>query len=933
MSRHLAFPQHRRKSRPKVPASSSRKLALERLEDRALLAGLPYGAMPDDTGEFMLGDVAVNVVLLESASGKAPFDASTENWTPASIAAIKQKVQDGVNWWKDSLDAMPNVRDGLLNFTYDWTYADNPVQTGYEPISRISNDFALWIYDFLNQAGFNQTGNYSSDIRAFNNYERLQKGTDWAFTIFVVNNAHEVATGQDGLFAPGGSFSRAFSFAGGRFMVVPADRPASTFAHETGHMFWAIDEYSGGGNFSQQRGYYNTQNSNAIDGNPDSLFVQTNSIMTNDPRLTNAYLGHTSSPSSLEMIGWKDSDGDGIFDVLDVPFTLTGSGRYDAATGRYIFSGNSNVNTLPNQNSSGLQDDITINRIRRAEYQIDNGPWQSAATYDAFQTGVNIAFAVPAGDHTVHIRTTDTRTGVTSDIFTGTTDATAPSQSASSGASGFAFKDDNSNGLWDSNEQPLADLGIEIVDDSGNPVSLVKQLDPNSYAEGAVLNQAIAQVTLTALGGDTQNNIVSGRTSTTFANNRVFFANSIVEGKPVEKWTSSSRVLRIDFSAPVSSVSLKAMSTGSTSIGRLEAYDSTGKLIARVTSGGLTSGQSAVLQLNRGATDIAYVIASGHAGTDVIFDDLKWGPLSSATTDQQGAYSLAFLPPGAYHIRANAPPGYVAVTPTDGKATVNVSAAGGAAGVNFAFRAASSNPWYNAAAPLDVNQDAFVVAQDALIVINYLNAHPGQSQLPPTRDPSVKEFVDVNNDGYCTALDALIVINKINNPGSSYAAGGEAPTNGDSGSMLVGGLGQDVAGASGESAPASEIPTAPVSAMAIGNNVAGGNFAGSTIGNLLAANGLPSLADLRQEADAALHSPLVQDVRSQARQFLQSHDALAAAIAADTARFRSLADNLAALESRDADSLDEALDSALDSAIHSIASDITTVWSDSSGAE
>ena len=59
--------------------------------------------------------------------------------------------------------------------------------------------------------------------------------------------------------SPRRSFPQAFSYAGGRFMVVPASRPASTFSHETGHQFWALDEYLGGGNYTSQRGYYNTK--------------------------------------------------------------------------------------------------------------------------------------------------------------------------------------------------------------------------------------------------------------------------------------------------------------------------------------------------------------------------------------------------------------------------------------------------------------------------------------------------------------------------------------------------------------------------------------------------------------------------------------------------------------------------------------------------
>ena len=52
-----------RKRRPNGrPASARRRVAgLEQLENRSLLAVLPHGAMPDDTGEYMLGDVRVNV--------------------------------------------------------------------------------------------------------------------------------------------------------------------------------------------------------------------------------------------------------------------------------------------------------------------------------------------------------------------------------------------------------------------------------------------------------------------------------------------------------------------------------------------------------------------------------------------------------------------------------------------------------------------------------------------------------------------------------------------------------------------------------------------------------------------------------------------------------------------------------------------------------
>ena len=66
---------------------------------------------------------------------------------------VKSRISEGLKWWEDTLDAMPNVRDGLLKFTTDFTHADAPVHTGYEPITRTSQEFGNWVYDFLGSVG------------------------------------------------------------------------------------------------------------------------------------------------------------------------------------------------------------------------------------------------------------------------------------------------------------------------------------------------------------------------------------------------------------------------------------------------------------------------------------------------------------------------------------------------------------------------------------------------------------------------------------------------------------------------------------------------------------------------------------------------------------------------------------------------------------
>ena len=225
---------------------ATRRVRFEPLEPRMMLTGLPYGAVGPDTAEYMLGSVVATVVFFES---NGSIDPNTEDWNPQKTADTKGRIAEGMQWWEDALvnfyaTNYVNVEPvHSLDFILDFHYADNPVATGYEPISRLSQEYPKWVADFLRQAGYLATGSIDTDIRTFNNAQRLNNNADWAFTIFVANDYND----SDGLFAPGSQFSQAFSFSGGRFLIAPAQRPASTFAHETGHIFYARDEYQGSG--------------------------------------------------------------------------------------------------------------------------------------------------------------------------------------------------------------------------------------------------------------------------------------------------------------------------------------------------------------------------------------------------------------------------------------------------------------------------------------------------------------------------------------------------------------------------------------------------------------------------------------------------------------------------------------------------------------
>jgi hypothetical protein len=98
-----------------------------------------------------------------------------------------------------------------------------------------------------------------------------------------------------------------------------------------------------------------------------------------------------------------------------------------------------------------------------------------------------------------------------------------------------------------------------------------------------------------------------------------------------------------------------------------------------------------------------------------------------------------------------------------------------------------------------------------LILINYINAHPGgDGTIPLSNDPAQTGYIDVFADGKCVAIDVLEIINYINaNPqreAESDTLVSAAPTTNDSSSSE----GRAVAaGSQSEGEYTVDTPTAP----------------------------------------------------------------------------------------------------------------------------
>jgi len=715
-----------------------RPMRLERLEDRNLFAALPLGAAPNDTAEFMLGRVAVIPVLFES---NGEIDPNTENWTPSSIQAALTKVQQGVQWWSDALDRLGTVHE--LEFVIDNQFAINPIPTPYEAISRPSQDHALLVGAFLEEQGFGHASTIDDAIRQFNHQARLRLQTDWAFTIFIINSAND----EDGVFGSGSEFNTAFAYPGGMYVVTPSTRPTSTITHEMGHIFWARDEYPGGGSWTDRRGYYNAQNLNASN-NPTPGFVQQPSIMRAGTGLTQSYFSYELPESTMAMIGWRDSDGNGIFDVLDVPLRLEGAGRYDAARAVFTFEGFATAVALPNLNSSGPQNDITLNRIDRIEYRLDGGSWQTAAVVGKQASELN--FELTLGDYsTIDIRAIDDRVGVTSDVYR--TDRLLPMLAGASVA-GLAFLN---NGEAEAELSPpvLAGVTATLAHADGSPL-FSGSVDPDQYTTTVAL-PSINGVSLVALG-----QVLDGRvgsvTVPASSGSRAFGFYSSQSISWQHRWAPDKKLL-ITFDQPVGNVQLDAVGLGTASNpswGRLEAYDAAGNLLTRYTTAALIAGQTETMQVSDGAARIASVRAFGHSFSTVGLDHLRYGAQSSVVTTADGIFGFSGVPDGTYQLTLT-PERLIHHFPGSGDL---IAIQGGVVKQIAAGFERVRSPWSNLTDQFDVDGNARVEPLDALLILTEISRNGSRI----LRDPSqINWFVDANDDGEVAPLDALWVLNEI----------------------------------------------------------------------------------------------------------------------------------------------------------------------------
>ncbi|MDI6792120.1 MAG: Ig-like domain-containing protein [bacterium] len=318
-----------------------------------------------ETSEYMIGRIAVGIILPESnGSIDSP---QTENWASAEENAVKAEIEAGLNWW------VAREPTAQLEFITDFHFR---APTGYEPIQRPQSDEGLWISEVMTNLGYPGT-NYMDQVYEYNNALREEKGADWAYTIFVVDSSAD----GDGRFTDG---YFAYAWVGGPFLMLTYDNNGygisnmdAVCAHETGHIFYALDQYAESGcSPTENSGYLAAPNSNCANGGTSYECIMRGGVRP--------YTSGKISPSTREQIGWRDSDSDGILDIVDInPETsLTPFSPDPTINPTPIYTGSAQTGTpYPNNNpynpyGSG-RSDININIIAGVEYRhrLNAGAW------------------------------------------------------------------------------------------------------------------------------------------------------------------------------------------------------------------------------------------------------------------------------------------------------------------------------------------------------------------------------------------------------------------------------------------------------------------------------------------------------------------------------------------------------------------------------
>ncbi|HXG68308.1 MAG TPA: putative Ig domain-containing protein, partial [Blastocatellia bacterium] len=189
-----------------------------------------------DGSNVMDGSVAVGIFLIESNGG---IDPNVYSWSVADQDLAVTKLVEGLTWWVDQSRAFPLSRP--LQFIPVIYRADTAAcQQPYEPILHQGRDSSLWVNKIMENLGATE-GDVFARVAAFNRRIRDENRANWAYSVFVAYNPDPAPTSYtDG--------RASWAYLGGphtNMLFRSYGWPLhQLISHETGHIFYACDEYN-----------------------------------------------------------------------------------------------------------------------------------------------------------------------------------------------------------------------------------------------------------------------------------------------------------------------------------------------------------------------------------------------------------------------------------------------------------------------------------------------------------------------------------------------------------------------------------------------------------------------------------------------------------------------------------------------------------------
>jgi hypothetical protein len=172
----------------------------------------------------------------------------------------------------------------------------------------------------------------------------------------------------------------------------------------------------------------------------------------------------------------------------------------------------------------------------------------------------------------------------------------------------------------------------------------------------------------------------------------------------------------------------------------------------------LNAGQAVTMSLSRGARDIKYAIARGHANTAVELDNLRFGGEPTVVTDGLGAYSVGDLEDGTYQLEVVPRNGWTVNTSAPAAGPVTV-AGGEVSGVTDwgVIPPEGTSYWQHPSDADDVDDSGDVSLADFESVVKALEVY-GIRSAPAG---AIAPYLDTDGDGRLTLRDAAGVMRRL----------------------------------------------------------------------------------------------------------------------------------------------------------------------------